>query len=154
MNKNRSSNFRIRKISAFIFLGLLQGSTHTEEAIKSFEEQLKNLQQELRQHHKEGQQSLTSLRTELQNKSEVKHTTVVQVRFYLSSVLWLGVVVKMLYHWALDQLPPNVLVTCQCLSHCEWSPSSFSDIVSLFFFFCLPLLSTKVEPCRMTISFH
>lgn len=54
------------------------GSTHTEEAIKSFEEQLKNLQQELRQHHKEGQQSLTSLRTELQNKSEVKHTTVVQ----------------------------------------------------------------------------
>lgn len=54
------------------------GSTHTEEAIKNFEEQLKNLQQELRQHHKEGQQCLTSLRTELQNKSEVKHTTVVQ----------------------------------------------------------------------------
>merc|ERR1712142_423188 len=63
------------------------GSTHTEEAIKSFEEQLKNLQQELREHHKEGQQCLTSLRTEIQNKSEINQTTTFVQNFQNLSTL-------------------------------------------------------------------
>ncbi|CAI9732635.1 golgin subfamily B member 1-like isoform X7 [Octopus vulgaris] len=45
-----------------------------EEAIKKLESQLKSLQQELRQHHVEGQQSLTSLRTQLQGNTDITNT--------------------------------------------------------------------------------
>lgn len=35
--------------------------------------------------------------------------------------------------WAPDQLHPYVLVACQCLSFCEWSSSSLSDVIKPLF---------------------
>ncbi|GAB1604314.1 protein MLP1 homolog isoform X2 [Argonauta hians] len=113
-----------------------------EEAIKKLEVQMKTLQQELRQHHVEGQQSLTSLRSQLQGSTPDSNTQKRQsfpqcqterptplAHSYsttdLSRISFSATDMESL----LKMPPPMPLLTRACPSYSKLAPQTFSRTV-------------------------